>query len=253
MSRKTAVVMAAGKGTRMKSDMPKVLVEVAGRPMIDYVLDSLKEGGIERIIVIVGYRAELVRAHLSSRSGIEFAEQSEQLGTGHAVMSAQHLLNDRDAPVLVVAGDSPMMESASIRALMAEYVRRPAACVIGTTHKDDPTGLGRILRDEGGGFVGIVEEKDATPEQKAITEINMSYYVFHCGDLLEALGKLRNDNVQGEYYITDCPGLFRAIRKEVRALPVLKPSEALGVNTFEDVCAVEEAMRQAAEARRVEG
>ncbi len=250
---KTAIVMAAGKGTRMKSEMPKVLVEVGGRPMIDYVINSLKEGGIARIIVVVGFGGDLVREHLGARSGIEFAVQSEQLGTGHAVMSAQHLLTDLDAPVLVVAGDSPMMEARSIRALMDEYARRPAACVIGTTHKDDPTGLGRILRDESGGFVGIVEEKDATPEQRAITEINMSYYVFHCGDLLEALGKLRNDNVQGEYYITDCPGFLRAIRKEVRALPVLKPHEALGVNTCEDVRSVEEAMDRLAAPRGVEG
>ena len=253
MSLKTAVVMAAGKGTRMKSDMPKVLVEVGGRPMIDYVVDALKEGGIERIIIIVGYKADLVREHLAGVANLEFAVQSEQLGTGHAVMAAQHLLTDPEAPILVVAGDSPMMESESIRSLLAEYARRPAACVLGTTYKENPTGLGRILRDEAGGFIGVVEEKDATPEQRAVTEVNMSYYVFHCGDLLAALGKLRNDNVQGEYYITDCPGLFRGIRKEVRALPVLKPHEALGVNTFDDVKAVEEEMSRAAGARSAEG
>lgn len=252
MPKKTAIVMAAGKGTRMESDLPKVLVKVCGRPMVEYVLDAIRTAGVERTIVVVGYRADDVRAALADRSpankgGIEFALQAEQLGTGHAVMCCRELLfehesADYDNAVLVVAGDSPMMESKSLRALLDAYEKSPAACIIGTTHKENPTGLGRIIRDADGKFIGIVEEKDATEEQRLITEVNMSYYVFRCGDLLSALGQLKTDNTQGEYYITDCPAVFLEEGKEVRALAVLKPSEAMSINNLSELAVVEEAM-----------
>jgi len=242
MNEKVAVVLAAGMGTRMESDLPKVLVPVRGRAMIEYVLDALVAGGIERTIVVVGYRAGDVRAALDGREGIVFVFQAEQLGTGHAVMVCRDLLADHRGPVLVVAGDSPMMQADSVAALLAEYDRRRAACILGTIHKDDPSGLGRIIRDEDGNFEAIVEEKDATDAQRRITEVNMSYYVFHCPDLLDALDQVRPDNSQHEYYITDCPGLLKAAGKEVRAVNVLKPCEALGVNTVEELAAVEAAM-----------
>ena len=239
MCKNTAIVLAAGKGTRMQSDLPKVLVPVCGRPMIDYVLDALAAGGVDRIIAVVGYRAELVRAAIDGRAGVEFAMQTEQLGTGHAVMACRDLLTNHDGPVLVVTGDAPLMQVESVAALLKDFARRPAACVLGTVHKTDPGGLGRILRDAGGNFVGIIEHRDATPQQRQITEVNMSYYVFDCQDLLGALDKIRPNNRQGEYYITDVPGLLAAQGKEVRALPVLKPCEALGINTLEELAAVE--------------
>ncbi len=239
MNKTTAIVLAAGKGTRMKSDLPKVLMPVCGRPMIEYVLDALTKGGVDRVIAVVGYRAEMVCAAINGRPGVEFALQTEQLGTGHAVMMCRELLADYTGPVLVVTGDAPLMQSDSVVALLTDYQRRPAACVLGTAHKDDPGGLGRILRDAGGNFVGIIEHRDATPEQRRITEVNMSYYVFNCRDLLGALDHIRPNNRQGEYYITDAPGLLAARGKEVRALPVLKPCEALGINTLEELAAVE--------------
>ena len=238
-----AIILAAGKGTRMKSELPKVLVPVCGRPMIDHVLETLIAGGVERHIVVVGYRADLVREALAGRSGVEFALQAEQLGTGHAVMAARELLAGHDGPVLVVTGDAPMMQPASIAALLAEFHRSPAACILGTIHKENPTGLGRIVRDAQGRFQGIVEEKDATPEQRRITEVNMSYYLFHCRDLLDSLGALRADNAAREYYITDSPGVLIARGREVRALPILQPCEALGVNNVHELAAVEEALR----------
>ncbi len=247
MPQKTAIVMAAGKGTRMESDMPKVLVNVCDRPMIEYVLDAIDAASVERTIVVVGYRADDVRGVLASRDGIEFALQAEQLGTGHAVMCCreqllEHESSDNDNAVLVVAGDSPMMESESLKALLDAYEKKPAACIIGTTHKENPTGLGRVVRDADGKFTGIVEEKDATEEQRLITEVNMSYYVFRCGDLLSALKQLKTDNVQGEYYITDCPEVFLKDGKEVRAMAVLKPNEAMGINNLAELGIVEEAM-----------
>lgn len=237
-----AVVLAAGQGTRMKTTLPKVLVEVAGRPMIEYVLDAIDRAGIDRTIVVVGYQAELVEAALKNRKNVEFALQSERLGTGHAVMSAQPNFADHRGPIIVLTGDAPMTRWQSIAALIDDYQEHSPACVMGTAYKDNPYGLGRIVRDGEDEFVAIVEEKDATDQQRAITEVNMSYYVFDGEILPEVLGELKSDNKQGEYYVTDCPGLMVARGLTVRALPILDPVEALGVNTLDDLSVVERAM-----------
>jgi bifunctional UDP-N-acetylglucosamine pyrophosphorylase/glucosamine-1-phosphate N-acetyltransferase/UDP-N-acetylglucosamine pyrophosphorylase len=240
------IVMAAGKGTRMKSDLPKVLVPVRGRPMIHYVIDALQDAGVDRAVVVVGYRADDVRSALAGRARpgfeIDFALQAEQLGTGHAVMVCREHLENYDGPVLVVAGDSPLMQPDSVKALFAEYDRSRPACILGTGIKDDPKGLGRVVRDAAGNFAGIVEEKDATPDQRAIREVNLSCYVFHGPDLLWALGKIKAENAQREYYLTDCPGVLRAAGKDVRALPILQPCEALSINTMEELAVVEAEM-----------
>jgi bifunctional UDP-N-acetylglucosamine pyrophosphorylase/glucosamine-1-phosphate N-acetyltransferase/UDP-N-acetylglucosamine pyrophosphorylase len=244
VSTATAIVMAAGKGVRMKSELPKVLVPVCGRPMIDYVLDALARAGVDRIIVVVGYRADDVRQALAGRVNVEFALQAEQRGTGHAVMCAREHLPRGQGPVLVVAGDSPMMQHDSIRTLLDEFERTHPACLLGTGTKDDPAGLGRVVRDGSGKFAGIVEEKDATAEQKQIREVNLSCYVFNGPDLLDALDRIRPDNAQGEYYITDCPGVLLAAGRDVRALNVLKPCEALSINNRDELAVVEAAMRE---------
>lgn len=232
----------------MKSDLPKVLVEVCGRPMIEYVLDALGQGGVERIIVVVGHQADLVRSTLNGRHRVEFALQAEQLGTGHAVMSCRNLLEGYDGPVLVVAGDAPLMQSESIDILFDDFQRQRAACILGTAYAPNPAGLGRILRNEHGDFLAIVEHKDATDQQRRISEVNMSYYVFDCRDLVESLDHLRADNSQGEYYLTDCPGVLVSQGKRVRALPVLKPCEALSINNLDELAAVEAAMQRMAAA-----
>lgn len=236
--------MAAGKGTRMESELPKVLVPVCGRPMIDYVLDALVTAGVERVIVIVGYREQDVRQALSGRTGIEYAVQAEQRGTGHAVMCAREHLRGKDGPVLVVAGDSPMMQPASIRSLLDEFRQSEPACLLGTGTKEDPAGLGRVVRDREGRFAAIVEEKDATDEQKRIKEVNLSCYVFRIPDLLDALERIRPDNAQGEYYLTDCPGVLLAAGRDVRALNILQPCEALSINNMAQLAVVESTMRE---------
>ena len=242
MSEPLAVVLAAGKGTRMESDLPKVLVEVCGRPMIHYVLDALAAGGIDKSIVVVGYHANDVTRELSDRPGVSFALQEEQLGTGHAVMVARDQLAGHDGAVMVVAGDSPMLQADSVRSLLSAYEQDRPACLLGTAHKDDPTGLGRVVRDAEGNFVGIVEEKDADDVQRKITEVNMSTYLFGAADLLATLDQLRNDNTQSEYYITDCPGMLRAAGKDVRALDVLQPCETLSINNLAELAVVEAEM-----------
>lgn len=238
-----AIVMAAGKGTRMKSELPKVLVPVCGRPMLEYVLDALDAAGIEKTVVVVGYRADDVRETVGMRKNVAFALQAEQRGTGHAVMSAREHLLGHDGPVLVVAGDSPLMQSRSLSKLLSEYNQSRPACILGTATKDDPHGLGRIVRDAEGKFTGIVEEKDATDAQRAVTEVNLSCYVFHGPDLLRSLDEIRSDNAQGEYYITDCPGVLLAAGKDVRALNVLEACESLSINNMDELAVVEQAMR----------
>jgi bifunctional UDP-N-acetylglucosamine pyrophosphorylase/glucosamine-1-phosphate N-acetyltransferase/UDP-N-acetylglucosamine pyrophosphorylase len=217
---------------------------VAGRPLLRYVIDALRSAGVERIVVVVGYRAELVRRELEGDPNIEFADQTEQLGTGHAVMMCRPQLAEHRSPVVVVAGDSPMLQSDSVAALLAEYGRASAACLIGTVDRDDPAGYGRVVRDAAGRFTGIVEEKDASPRQRAITEVNVSTYVFDAQDLLAALDQLRADNSQREYYITDCPAILLAAGKTVEALPILKACEALSINNLEELAQVESELHQ---------
>jgi len=244
MNEAVAVVLAAGLGTRMKSDLPKVLVPVLGRPMIEFVLDALAAAKILRIIVVVGYRADDVKQLLAARRGIEFALQTERLGTGHAVKMARPLLAGHRGPVIVVAGDSPMIQASSVHALVEHFQQHRPACLLGTLHKPNPQGLGRIVRDSGGAFAAIVEEKDATDEQRRITEVNMSTYIFSGPELLHALDRLKNDNRQKEYYLTDCPGILKSEGKLVEALPVLKPCEALSINTVDELSQVEAEMRR---------
>lgn len=230
MTGRMAIVLAAGRGVRMQSEKPKVLCAVLGRPMIEYVLDALQQAGVERVVVVVGYRADEVKAALAGRPGLEFALQEQQKGTGDAVRSCRQALAQHHGPVLIVAGDSPMIQAESIRAVFDAFEQRRPACVLGTLHKQNPAGLGRILRDAHGEFLGIVEEKDADAQQKTITEVNMSTYVFDCQLLLETLSLLAPKNRQGEYYLTDAPGILRSQGKPVLALPVLKPCEALSIN-----------------------
>lgn len=228
----------------MKSDLPKVLVPVCGRPMIRYVIDALRTSGVDRVVVVVGHRSDLVREELSGEEGVTFVEQTEQLGTGHAVMVCRDELRGAEGPVLIVTGDSPMLQVSSVTALLDEFKSSRPACLMGTAHREDPTGLGRIVRDSDGAFVGIVEQKDATPEQQAITEVNMSTYLFQTGALVESLDALTTDNAQSEYYITDCPGILKEQGADVRALAALKPCEALSINTVEDLAVVEAEMRR---------
>ena len=244
MNAPTAIVLAAGKGTRMKSDLPKVLCQANGRPLVSYVLDTLREAGVEKMIAVVGYKADDVKAELASYENMEFALQEEQLGTGHAVMMCREHLEQIDGPVVVVAGDSPMLQSSSIAELLADFQTTKPACILGTLIHENPKGLGRIVRDADSKFVGIVEEKDATDEQRQIQEVNMSTYVFDCQKMLGAFDRLTSDNNQQEYYITDLPGILLGDGDDVRALPVLKPIEALSVNTVEHLAAVEAAMQQ---------
>jgi bifunctional UDP-N-acetylglucosamine pyrophosphorylase/glucosamine-1-phosphate N-acetyltransferase/UDP-N-acetylglucosamine pyrophosphorylase len=242
-----AIILAAGQGKRMASDLPKVLVPVGGRPMIRYVIDAVRAAGVGRIVVVVGYRGELVRQELAAEPNVEFTEQSQQLGTGHAVMMCRSQLESHSGPVLILAGDSPMVQASSLRALLEKFEATRPACILGTGRKANPAGLGRILRDAGGQFRGIVEEKDATPDQQKITEVNLSTYIFRAQSLLAALNQLTANNAQGEYYLTDCPSVLMAAGERVEAHCLLQPCEALSINTVEELKVVEAEMKRIAD------
>jgi bifunctional UDP-N-acetylglucosamine pyrophosphorylase/glucosamine-1-phosphate N-acetyltransferase len=158
------------------------------------------------------------------------------------VKMARENLQGVQGPVVIVAGDSPMLQSKSLQKLLASFAEEQPACLLGTLHKENPQGLGRIVRDSRGEFEKIVEEKDATDEQRKITEVNMSTYVFAAPELLHALDLLKNENRQREYYLTDCPAILLGEGKRVAALPVLDPCEALSINTPEELSAVEQAL-----------
>ena len=244
MDAPVAVVLAAGKSTRMKSAVPKVLHEVCGRPMIEYVLDAAREAGAARIVVIVGHAAEQVKTRLSSHRDVEFALQAEQKGTGHAVMMCADHLRAHAGPVLVLTGDAPLMRAASFSALLDDYHARGAACTIGTATTNNNFGLGRIVRDAAGEFLKIVEEKDAAPEEKLIQEINVGCYVFDCRPLFDALEQVRPDNRQGVLFLTDCAAILRRRGFPVIASCRMDIAEALGVNTRTQLAEVQRAMQQ---------
>ena len=235
MSNPIAIVLAAGQGTRMQSDLPKVLCPILGRPMIHYVLDAVEAVGINRILVVVGYRSDEVRRQLAGRNHLKFIEQTERLGTGHAVQMCRDHFSEHQGAVLVLTGDSPMVQADSLKHLLDQFDKEHPACILGTLDKQDPSGLGRILRDDTGRFTGIIEERDATDMQREITEVNMSTYLFHAPHLVTSLSLLTNNNQQAEYYLTDCPGILIKEGMDVQALPVLKPCEARTINTVDEL------------------
>jgi len=239
-----AIILAAGRGSRMQSDRPKVLLQALGRPLVAHVIDALLTAGIQKIVLVVGYQQELVKTELKGYSNLTFVTQPEQLGTGHAVQMCGTQLKQHSGPVIIVTGDSPLIQPQSIKSLLAEFQAMQASCILGSLHHDDPTGLGRIVRDRQGTFTEIVEQKDATEPQKNITEVNMSTYVFDSGHLQWSLEKLQSNNAQTEYYLTDCPSILKQAGYVVEALPVLKSCESLSVNTLEQLQLVEQEMQQ---------
>lgn len=240
-----AVILAAGKSTRMKSALPKVLHDVCGRPMIEYVLDAARSAGVKRIVVIVGYQAEHVQEALSQHRDVEFALQSEQMGTGHAVMMSEPHLGEHRGPVLVLAGDTPLLRGESLAELLEVQRRESAACVIGTAVTEANEGLGRIVRDAAGAFLRIVEQKDATSEEAAIQEINTGCYAFDGPALFDALHKVRPNNRQSEYYLTDCPAIMKDEGRRVIAAATFDIHEAMGVNTRSQLAHVQKSVCQA--------
>ena len=228
MTTRNAIILAAGKGTRMKSKLHKVLHEVCGKSMVEHVLSQLQLAGINKIVTVVGFGADDVKHTLGDQ--VAYALQKQQLGTGHAVMQTESLLGQSEGETLVVSGDTPLFTAATFDRLFDYHEQRHAAVTILTSKAPDPTGYGRIVRNEVGIVERIVEQKDATSEEQDIHEINTGVYCFDNQKLFAALKKLTNDNAQGEYYLTDVIGILKSQNEVVTAYQMDDFEESMGVN-----------------------
>lgn len=241
MTNTYAIVLAAGQGTRMKSNLYKVLHPVCGKPMVEHVIDHVKGIGADRVVTIVGHGAERVEETLGAKS--EYVLQAEQLGTAHAVQQAEKLLGDLEGTTLVICGDTPLIRSETMDSLVREHNESGAKATILTAIADNPTGYGRIIRGEHGEVLRNVEQKDATSEEQSVKEINTGTYCFDNRALFEALKKVTNDNVQGEYYLPDVMGILQSEGALIGAHISDDFSETLGVNDRVVLAQAESVMR----------
>lgn len=236
----TVVILAAGKGTRMKSDLPKVMHRICGRPMIDHVLEKAEALGASKVVAVVGWQSEKVIPHLEGRA--EYVLQNPQIGTGHAMMCAAPKFEGTDGVVLLLYGDVPILTVNTLKKLLEVHSVQGNKATVLTAVLDDPSGYGRIIRNEAGLVERIVEHKDASDEEKSVKEINTGIYCFDIPELEVVLKEITNDNAQGEYYITDAIGLMRSHGWRVGAVMAEDPRETEGVNTEEQLLRLEKAM-----------
>jgi len=234
MKKISTAIMAAGKGTRMKSDLPKVLHKLNERSMVHYVIDLAEKIKSDKIVLIIGHKKELVEKECGGRN-VKFALQDPQLGTGHAVQMTGPAFADYDGDILVLSGDVPLLTEKSIRALIAEHQKIDATATLLTADLDDPHGYGRVLRDKDGSVESVVEHKDANDEQLKIKEINVGIYLFDSQSLFKALKAVKNDNSQGEYYLPDVIPMFIEEGNSVRAVKSESFDETRGINTIDQL------------------
>lgn len=240
-----AVILAAGKGKRLHSEQfsaPKVLREANGKPLLRYVVNNLSFIPDKKdIIIVAGYKKEMV--FNAFNEGYTFAVQDEQLGTGHAVNCAREALKDYDGPVLVCYGDMPLFKKETYENLVKVHEEAGNDCTILTGVSDRGLAYGRIIRDETGSFKGVVEDRDCTPEQKKINELNVGIYVFDSKKLFSCLGELKNSNAQGEYYLTDVPTIMMSKGYKIGTYTTHDDTEILGVNTPEELALCESLLK----------
>ena len=241
MDKFKAVILAAGKGTRMESDLPKVLHKVCGETMVHHTIKAAKDAGATDVIVIVGYNGQLVKREIVDV--VDFVEQHEQLGTGHAVKCAKEKIGTT-GDVVVLCGDTPLITADTIKKLYELHKHEYNGVTVLSAIMDDPTGYGRIIRDDNGKFVKIVEHKDCSEEELKVNEINSGMYVFNAEALSASLDMLTNDNVQGEYYLTDTVAIIKNAGLKINALPVDDVDEILGVNTVAQLAEAERIMSE---------
>ena len=229
----------------MGGDQPKVIYEVGDQPMVNWVVQACLKAGISRCVVVVGFGGDQVRQALSNQSQCAFVEQLEQLGTGHATQMAQPLYANRESTdVLVLPGDAPLIQAETLSRLIQTHRAAGAVATLTTSMMDNPTGYGRVIRGQDGSFEAIVEEKDATDEQRKVREINTGYYCFRSDQLFECLTRVSNTNAQGEYYLTDVPGLLKQAGEKIAILDGVAPQEIMGVNNPQQLAEVDEIIRR---------
>ncbi len=231
-----AVILAAGLGKRMRSELPKVLHPVCGKAMIDHALDAVEAAGVQKVLVVTGHKGEEVQAHIGQRALC--VDQPERLGTGHAVMQAEAALAEFDGDVIITYGDMPLIKADTYRRLIAHMQSGGSPCVMLTTILENARGYGRIVRDAQGNFLRIVEEKDCNETELALREVNIGLYIFDSRKLFAALKRVTNNNAQGEYYLTDVPEILLKDGGTIDILVAEDPTEMLGVNSREQLAEV---------------
>ena len=242
MSDLVTVILAAGKGTRMKSKLPKVLHKAGGKAMVQHVLDAAIAAGAKRNIIITGFGGDMVRAAVGDKA--EYAEQREQLGTGHAVMQAENLLADENGTVMVLCGDTPLLTGDLLKKLYDEHKKAQAKVTVLTAIMPDATGYGRIIRKSSGEVLKIVEHKDATAEERQVKEVNSGIYCFETKALFSSLKKVTNDNAQGEYYLPDVLEILQKQGEKIWAVAADDYESTLGINSRLQLAGAEKILRR---------
>ncbi len=242
MSDLVTVILAAGKGTRMKSKLPKVLHKAGGKSMVQHVLDAARSAGAKRNIVVTGFGGEMVREALGNQA--EFVEQKEQLGTGHAVQQTADLLAGENGTVMVLCGDTPLLTGALLKKLYDEHVAAGAKATVLTAIMPDATGYGRIIRLADGSVARIVEHKDATEAERQVQEVNSGIYCFAARELFDSLKQVNNDNAQGEYYLPDVLEILKQQGEKIWAVAADDYESTLGINSRLQLAGAEKILRR---------
>lgn len=238
MSKLKAVILAAGKGTRMKSDLPKVVHTIDGKCLVDYAIEAAKGAGADEVCLVVGYKSDVVKESIQNKD-VAFVMQDEQLGTGHAVKCAKDFMGE-DGQTMILFGDTPLITAKTLKNLADYHKEKGNTVTVLSAMMEDPTGYGRIIRDEKGNFVKSVEHKDANEKELASHEVNSGMYIFDTKELKEALEKITPNNAQGEYYLPDTLTIIKEKGLRVDAYALDNPEDITGVNDQEQLKAATE-------------
>ena len=225
------VILAAGKGTRMNSELPKVLHKLQGKPLIDYVIDQSEILNPKEIILVVGFKKDYVIEHTAKRINLKYATQMKQLGTGHAVLQTSKLLKNKKGHILILYGDVPNIKASTLQPIIDDHILTNRDLTLITAEIDDPAGYGRIIRDKNGSLLKIVEEKDCNDYEKKIKEWNPGIYIFKIPEVFEVLNNISTNNASKEYYLTDAIGIAQQSNMQIKAIKIANSDEVIGINT----------------------